>query len=219
VKSTPPSSSASPLSFAGLHVLADDDPRWQAEPAVLAEAACRGGARVIQLRCKHRPDVEVLQLAKSIRQVTLNYGTKFVVNDRIDLALLCEADAVHLGQGDVPPARIPKDLRAQIAIGRSTHTLEQVRAARSEPIRYVAFGPVFETGSKDSPHSARGLPLLSEACALAAPLPLIAIGGIGREHLPHVRAAGAAGFAVIGAVAGSADPEAATRELVRAWAN
>jgi thiamine-phosphate pyrophosphorylase len=140
----------------------------------------------------------------------------FFVNDRFDLALLAEADGVHLGQEDLAPAALPESARARLAIGRSTHTLDEVRAAAREPVDYVAFGPVFGTASKDSPYPARGLALLAEAARLAAPRPLLAIGGIDAARAASLRAAGAAGAAVISAVADADDPVAATRALVAA---
>jgi thiamine-phosphate diphosphorylase len=107
--------------------------------------------------------------------------------------------------------------RARLLLGRSTHTLEQAAAARCEPIDYLAFGPIFGTRSKDSPWGPRGLAQLAEVVRSVRPLPVVAIGGIDADNAASVRAAGAAGFAVISAVAGSDQPEAATRELVAAW--
>jgi thiamine-phosphate pyrophosphorylase len=197
----------------GLHVLADDDPRWKLDPVEQAEAACRGGASVVQLRAKHAGDREALAWARRIRVLTRAAGALFVVNDRFDLALLAQADGVHLGQDDVPPVALPEPARRALAVGRSTHTLDEVSRAVAEPIDYVAFGPVFETHTKATPHAATGLAALAEAVALAAPRPVVAIGGIGPEQVAAVAAAGA-GAAVISAVAGSVDPAAATRELV-----
>jgi thiamine-phosphate diphosphorylase len=137
----------------------------------------------------------------------------FVVNDRFDLALAVGADGVHLGQDDLPPGRLPPETRRRLLIGRSTHTPEQVATARRERVDYVAFGPVFTTGSKQDALPERGLEALAEAVRLALPLPLVAIGGIDRECAPAVVDAGAAGIAVISAVAGAAEPEAMTREL------
>jgi thiamine-phosphate pyrophosphorylase len=199
-------------------VLADDDPRWGGDPVAQARAACAGGAAVVQLRAKSAPDRETLAWAEALRELTRRAGALFVVNDRFDLALAAQADGVHLGQQDLPPRRIPPHLRERLVVGRSTHTLAEARAARSEPVDYVAGGPVFGTTSKDSPHPARGLALLREAAAAVAPLPLVAIGGIHAGNAASAIAAGAAGVAVISAVAGAQDPEAATRALVEAVA-
>lgn len=200
--------------YAGLHVLADDDPRWGRDPVEQAREACRAGAPVVQLRTKHATDRQSLEWARAIRALTREAGARFVVNDRFDLALLADADAVHFGQGDLPPAALPPEVRARLAVGRSTHTPEQLEATRSEPVDYVAFGPVFGTTSKESDYDARGLERLRRAVALAAPRPLVAIGGIQAGHLDALREAGVAGFAVISVVAGAADPVAAARELI-----
>ena len=198
-------------------MLADDDPRWKWDPLAQARAACAGGAAVVQLRAKLAGDRQVLAWGREIRAATQRAGVLFFVNDRFDLALALEADGVHLGQEDLPPARLPEAVRARLLIGRSTHTPEQIRTARDEPVDYLAFGPVFGTHSKRSAWSERGLTALAGAAAEARPRPLVAIGGIDAESAADVRAAGAAGFAVISAVAGASDPEAAVRALCAAW--
>lgn len=200
---------------AGLHVLADDDPRWKHDPVEQARAACRGGAGVVQLRAKHATDREALAWARAIREATAAAGVLFFVNDRFDLALAAGADGVHLGQDDIPPGRIPLAQRERLRIGRSTHTPMQLRAARGEPVDYLAFGPIFGTATKDSAWRPRGLEALATAVAEAAPRPLVAIGGIDAGNVAAVAATGA-GAAVISAVADAADMEAATRALAQA---
>jgi thiamine-phosphate pyrophosphorylase len=203
-----------PKRVAGLHVLADDDPRWRNRVLAQARAACAGGAAVVQLRAKHATDREALALAREIRELTRKAGLLFVLNDRFDLALASGADAVHLGQDDFPPARIPASARAALLVGRSTHTLEQVQRARGEGVDYLGFGPVFGTTSKESAYSARGAALLAKAVECAGGLPVIAIGGIDAARAAEAAKAGAAGVAVISAVADALDPERAVRELV-----
>ncbi len=200
--------------YTGLHVLADDDPRWSKDPVAQARDACEGGSRVVQLRVKHATDVQTLEWARAIRAVTREAGARFVVNDRFDIALLSDADAVHLGQDDLPPEALPADARTRLAVGRSTHTPDQLRATRDEDVDYVAFGPVFGTTSKTSEYTDRGLDALREAARLAAPRPLVAIGGITADCVSAVRDVGAAGFAVISVVAAAPDPVAATADLV-----
>ncbi len=204
--------------YLGLHVLADDDPRWGRDPVAIARDACAAGAPVIQLRTKYATDAQTLDWARTIREITRHAGSRFVVNDRFDIALLAEADAVHLGQGDLPPRALPKEVRDALTIGRSTHTVEQLEAARDEDVDYVAFGPVFGTTSKDSEYGERGLEALQEAVTLAAPRPLIAIGGIQAEHLDELREAGVGGFAVISVVATASDPAATARDLIARFA-
>lgn len=200
----------------GLHVLADDDARWRRGPVAQARAACEGGAAVVQLRAKHSTDRQALEWAREIRALTREHDVLFFLNDRFDLALLAEADGVHLGQEDVPPGRLPESARKALRIGRSTHTLEQVRAACEEPIDYVAFGPVFGTASKESPYAARGVEALAECARIATPRPVIAIGGVDAKRARKAAAAGAAGVAVISAVAAADDMVAATRALASA---
>jgi thiamine-phosphate pyrophosphorylase len=200
----------------GLFVLADDDPRWPNDPIAQARAACAGGAAVVQLRAKHATDRDALAMARVIRRLTAASGTLFFVNDRFDLALLCEADGVHLGQDDLPPGRLPVAARRRLLVGRSTHPRELAETARDEPCDYVALGPVFGTTSKDSPYEARGLARLERVAALVAPRPVVAIGGIDLARVPEVMRAGASGVAVLSAVAAAADPEQATRALARA---
>ena len=94
---TPPPAEHKESFFEGLHVLVDDDPRWRWAPLEQTRFACSGGASVIQLRSKFLTDQEVVELGYRIREQTREAGIQFVMNDRFDLALACEADAVHLG--------------------------------------------------------------------------------------------------------------------------
>jgi thiamine-phosphate diphosphorylase len=170
---------------------------------------------VVQLRAKHATDREALAWAAEIRRLTEASGALFIVNDRFDLALAAGADGVHPGEEDLPPARVLPELRRSLLVGWSTHTEEQVAAAREEPIDYIGFGPVFGTRSKASDYDARGPGLLAAAVKAAAPRPVVAIGGIDTANAHQVVAAGAAGAAVISTVAGAQDPADATRALVR----
>lgn len=207
--------------YGGLHVLADDDPRWSRDPVEQASEALRGGARVIQLRAKHADDRETLAWAERIRVMTLEVDARFVMNDRFDLALAAGADAVHLGQDDLAPADLPATARKRLAIGCSTHDLEQAHAARASDIDYLAFGPVFDTGSVATPYTPRGLAALREIVAAAGALPVVAIGGIEESNLAKVLGCGVAGIAVISALAGAEKPADATRRLVKhpAWSD
>ena len=204
--------------YLGLHVLVDDDPRWGCSPVDQARKACEADVPVVQLRAKHATDRQCLEWAKIIRDLTWEVGARFVMNDRFDLALLAKADAVHLGQKDIAPSAIPEDVRSQLAIGRSTHTEQQLEATRHEDVDYVAFGPVFGTTSKESEFDARGLEALARAVRLAAPRPLIAIGGIELRHLADLQRTGIGGFAVISAVVAAKDPCAAARDFIREFA-
>ena len=141
------------------------------------------------------------------------FDVAFFVNDRFDLALAADADGVHLGQDDIPPSRIPLAARSRLLIGRSTHSLEQALEACEDAVDYIAFGPIFATGSKDSPYDPRGIEQLAEVVRAVQPKPVIAIGGIDLGNVARVTEAGAAGVAVISAIAEAADPCGAARAL------
>ena len=214
---TPPPAEHKESFFEGLHVLVDDDPRWRWTPLEQTRFACSGGASVIQLRSKFLTDQEVVELGYRIREQTREAGIQFVMNDRFDLALACEADAVHLGQTDLPPHAIPEAIRNRLQVGRSTHTLEQARIALEEGVDYVALGPVFGTQSKDSEYDQRGLSTLREIVTTVAPQPVVAIGGITGDNLASVLDTGARGAAVISAVAQAADPVKIVKQLVQTF--
>lgn len=203
--------------YGGLHVLADDDPRWTRDPVEQARHACAGGAQVIQLRAKHATDAQIVDWGHTIRALTREAGARFTLNDRFDLALLTDADAVHLGQGDLPPRALPAEARARLAVGRSTHNAAQARDARREGVDYLAFGPLFGTSSKSTPYTKRGLDALREVVAVAAGCPVVAIGGIATSNAAAVANAGAAGIAVISAVVAADEMADATRELLEAF--
>ena len=196
----------------GVYPLADDDPRWRHDVRAQLKGALTGGARVVQLRLKHTKDGAALELARWAVERAHGSGALLIVNDRFDLADLAGADGVHVGGDDLAPERIPTDVRARLLVGLSTHTLEQVRAARDRPVDYIGFGPVFGTRSKASEYSARGSQQLREAVGLVG-LPVVAIGGIGSGRIAEVATAGARAAAVISAVANADDPAAATRKL------
>ena len=185
------------------------------DPVRSAAAALRGGIDVLQLRCKGPgwPDRAVLRLADRIGALCRRDGVPFFLNDRVDLALACGADGVHLGQSDLSP-RGARDLAGRkLLIGISTHTPRQLLAACRAPVDYVAVGPVFPTLTKPN-RGAVGLALL-KALPAEAP-PTFAIGGITRENLSRVRRAGASRVAVTGAAFRAPDVRAAVRALRRA---
>lgn len=171
----------------------------------LIEAAVRGGVDVVQVREKALPDGELLRVLEDAREITRRLGVPLVVNDRPDLAVLAEADAVHVGQDDLP---VEAARRFGLSVGLSTHAPAEIDAASAD---YVGVGPVHATPTKEG-RPAVGLELLRYA-AQHAGQPWFAIGGIDRTNVEHVVAAGATRVAVVRAIADAADPEAAAREL------
>jgi thiamine-phosphate pyrophosphorylase len=189
-------------------------------PRPVAEAVAalaRGGARIVQLRVKDGPDRRLLALAAEARAAAHAGGALLVVNDRPDVARIVGADGVHVGQDDLDPRSVRALLPPGAIVGFSTHTLEQLAAAASEPVDYVAVGPVFATRSKAAPDPVVGLETVRRARALTS-RPLVAIGGITQGNARSVVAAGADGVAVISALLSQADLEDAARRLQAALA-
>ena len=200
--------------IAGLYPIVDDTPRRRHELRSVLSAILDAGAPVVQLRLKHTPDRESLELARWSVDRAHAAGALLIVNDRFDLAALAGADGVHLGADDVPVERIPPAIRDELLVGLSTHTLEQVEASRARPVDYIGFGPIFATGSKESEYTPRGIPLLAQA-AESAQVPVVAIGGIDTKRIAEVKRAGAAAAAVISAISEAESPLEATRALLR----
>jgi thiamine-phosphate pyrophosphorylase len=196
----------------GLYVIVDPEHCAGRDPSAVAEQALRGGTRALQLRAKHLADASLLALARDLRARCLAHGAAFWVNDRLDIALLSEADGLHLGQEDLPPHEARK-LAPRLKLGLSTHSLDQVRAARAAGVTTIGFGPIFQTRSKERPSPTVGIEGLRAVCAAHPELEVIAIGGIALSHAAELAQAGASYAAVISAVCGAADPEAAARAL------
>jgi thiamine-phosphate pyrophosphorylase len=171
----------------------------------LIEAAVRGGVDVVQVREKGLPDRELLPLLEEARDLTRSLGVPLVVNDRADLALLVEADFVHVGQDDLPVAAAR---RLGLAAGLSTHAPAEIDAADAD---YIGVGPVHATPTKEG-RPAVGLELVRYAAANAS-VPWFAIGGIDRTNVEDVVAAGAVRIAVVRAICDAPDPERAAAEL------
>lgn len=176
-----------------------------------ARAAIAGGADAIQVREKNIPDAQLLALAAEMRELTDETGRLLIINDRPDVAAIIGADGVHLGQGDLPIAEARRLLRPGAIIGKSTHTIEQARAAANEGADYIAVGPMFATATKDAGPIA-GAALLRAAVAEIR-LPIVCIGGITAANAESLTAAGAKCVAVSSAICGAEDPQAAARAL------
>lgn len=161
----------------------------------VARAMLEGGARIVQFRHKGTWTPAVLAQAETIAGDCRQAGAAFVVNDRADFAKLLEA-GLHTGQDDLQPTDCRIVIGYDALLGFSTHNAGQLVAADSEPVDYLAFGPVFETASKENPDPVAGLALLEEIRSDTRK-PLVAIGGIRRETAWRAFAAGADSVAII----------------------
>ncbi len=183
------------------------DAEWRA-----LEAAIDAGVGAIQLREKDLDGGPLLARAERLLARCRRAGVRLLVNDRVDVALAAGADGVHL-PGDGLPVHEARELLGERAlVGRSVHRVDELGAAAGAD--FVVFGPVFETPSKRSFGPPQGIARLAELCR-ASELPVIAVGGITPARIAAVRAAGAAGVAVIGAILEAPDPGAVVREMRR----
>ncbi len=196
----------------GLYVIIDGDWLHGRSHADVTRKAIEGGASVIQLREKTMTKKHLLPLARELKAICSESNVPFIVNDHLDVALDCEADGLHVGQGDLPVDVARRLLKPDQVLGCSASTVEEALAAQSAGADHVGVGSVFATSTKDI--TVLGPERLAEI-KRAVSVPVVAIGGIKRENLSAVMNAGADAAAVITAVVSAEDPAAAARELVR----
>ena len=192
------------LSGAQLYLVCDD------QSDDFLRAALRGGVDIVQLRMKDAADEAILATARRFRRLCTEANALMILNDRPDLASTADADGVHLGQEDMPPAQARGWLGAERLIGLSTHTPGQVDAADAG-VDYIGVGPVNETPTKPG-RPAVGLELVRYA-ATRARIPFFAIGGISAANVDAVLGAGARRIAVVRALTQADDPEAIAGRL------
>jgi thiamine-phosphate pyrophosphorylase len=181
-------------------------------------AALEGGVRAVQLREKDLAAAELYPLARELRTLTARHGARLLINDRLDIALAVDADGVHLGGHSLPVAIVRKILGPDKLIGVSTHHPEEVLAAQRDGADFVTFGPVFFTPSKAAYGEPVGLERLRKACT-SSTLPVFALGGVTRERIAELRAAGSHRAALISAILAAADPAAAAAAILARLGN
>lgn len=206
-----------------LHVLTDFHFQQRHPHAALARLAAAGGADTVQFRQKHGTARDLLANLLPTVAAGRAAGVPVLVDDHLDLALAALADGVHLGRLDLPVA-VARTVLARHEgptriVGATATTAEEAVEAEAAGADYVGFGPVFETRSKASPATTKGLRGLEAACA-AVRIPVVAIAGITPERVRAVLEAGAHGVAVMTAVTTAPDPQAATarfRDEIARW--
>jgi thiamine-phosphate pyrophosphorylase len=171
-----------------------------------------GGVTVVQLREKNVGTREFLDQAFVLRQVTAELGVPLIINDRVDVAIACRADGIHLGQDDMPCALARPIVGEDMIIGVSVSTADEALKAEADGADYLGVGPIFATPTKPDAVPATGLGVLSAICR-AVRIPLVGIGGISEKNASDIIAAGADGVAVVSAIVASPDPGAAARAI------
>ncbi len=193
----------------GLYLVLTEPP---AGYEALTEMAVKAGIAAVQLRYKGDDEQLRLQLAKNMRAITRDSNTLFFVNDRPDIALMAEADGVHLGQEDLPAKEVRKLIGSEMLLGLSTHNLKQVEQANDEPVDYIGFGPLYTTTSKENPDPVIGPEMLARANDIARH-PIVAIGGLTPERINSLDPQTYNNVAVIRAVTRADDPLQAMKTI------
>jgi thiamine-phosphate pyrophosphorylase len=194
------------------HFYAIVDPIAGHDPVDLARTMLEAGARIMQLRLKTATSRDFLAAARAISQLCHRRDAIFIVNDRIDITMLSDADGVHLGQNDLPLEEGRNLLGPDKIIGVSTSSVEIAQAAEIGGADYIGFGPMYPGGLKNTKQG-RGLEGLAQVRA-AVKLPIVAIGGITEATVPEVLAAGADAAAIITDVAKAADIPAKIKSIL-----
>lgn len=167
------------------------------------EEALRGGVTMLQLREKNADGREFLEKAFKLREMTKEYNVKFIINDRVDIAMLCDADGVHIGQSDIPAVQVRKLLGPDKIIGVSARNVEQAQKAKEDGADYLGIGDMFGTTTKlDAKRvSLAELKRIKEEVNL----PAVAIGGLKLSNIDILKECGIDGYAVISAILSKED--------------
>lgn len=199
-----------------LRLYAVTDRGWVGRQTLLeqVEAALQGGVTLVQLREKELTQAEFLEEARQVKALCHKYQVPLIVNDNVDVALESGADGVHVGAEDVPVAEIRKRVGPEFIIGATAKTVQQARGAQAAGADYLGVGAVYPSPTKQA---ALGITKerLKEICA-AVSLPAVAIGGITAPRVAELRGSGIEGVAVVSALFGAEEIQAAARDLRQA---
>ena len=196
-----------------LYLVTDEAAKCRHSLLETVQRAVDGGVTIVQYRSTNPDAGTCYREALPIRDFLASRGVPFIVNNRIDLALALDADGVHIGQRDLPVPAVRAMIGPDRILGLSVSNADQLRAVDAALVDYLGMGPVFPTISKLNAPPVLGVDGFA-ALASQSPLPVVAIGGLDAERARLVRATGAAsGIAVVSAICGAEDPEAAARAL------
>lgn len=202
-----------PVKLPPLYAILDPDQTKGRDSGAVLQALLVGGAKIIQLRAKTFSPRDFLELARAIKERIRQRDCLFIVNDRVDIALACGADGVHLGQDDLPLGAARK-LMPQKIIGISTHSEQQAREAERDGADYIGFGPMFGTTTKETGYAARGTDML-RLIRKAVKIPIVAIGGIKEDNVTQVWQAGADSAAIISDILAATHIDAKVARIAR----
>lgn len=184
-------------------------------PLSVLEEALKNGITLFQWREKGENALvgdAYIQFAKDCQRLCRQYNIPFIINDDVHLAILLDADGVHIGQEDADAHQVRKQFQDKI-LGVSVHTQNELRQAVQDGADYVGIGPIFSTHSKKDAKQPAGTTFLTQASHMIPSLPIVAIGGIKPEHVYDLRQAGADGVSIISAISKAENPAKATRDF------
>ena len=182
----------------------------------VARAMIEGGVKILQYREK-RPAKSFRQMldeCRQLRRLTREHGVLFIVNDYVDIALLAEADGVHVGQDDLPVPAVRKLVGDRKIIGLSTHSPQQARDALAAGADYIGVGPIYSTATKEDVCAPVGLEYLSYAVR-NVPISFVAIGGIKCRHIPEIAGHGARTICLVTEIVGADDIAGMVRQIIQ----
>ncbi|MBY3095466.1 thiamine phosphate synthase [Rhizobium laguerreae] len=177
-----------------------------------ARLAVAGGATMVQLRDKHAGTIRMIQTGRALKQALDGTGALLIVNDDVEAAIAIGADGLHIGQEDMDAMRARAMVGPEMILGLSVESEALANAVDPDLVDYTGVGPVFATPTKADHKQPIGFDGLARLVK-ASPVPSVAIGGLKADHVAQVFAAGAMGLAVVSAICGTPDPEAATRRI------
>jgi len=181
----------------------------------VVEAACKGGATIIQLREKDKSTREYMELAASTHEITVRYGIPLIIDDRVDVALAIGAEGVHVGQSDMPVNLARRLMGADKIIGATTKTVPQALEAYEQGADYLGCGAIYPTTTHVNT-VITPVETLKDVVK-AVPIPVNAIGGLNKDNIFVLKGSGIAGICAVSAIMKAADPETAARELKHAF--
>ena len=164
----------------------------------IVEQMIEGGVDLIQLRGKEKSISELMELSAELHELTVQSFTPLIVNDYAEIARQVPVEGVHVGQDDDPIEIVRQKAAREVLVGKSTHSLEQARAAQGEGADYIGFGPIFATPTKPD-YVPIGLEDISRVHA-EVKLPIFCIGGINIDNLQSVIDAGAKRVVMVSAL-------------------
>jgi len=195
-----------------VYLVLDPDLCREIGMAETTRLAVAGGATIVQLRDKHADTARMIETGRALKAVLAGTGVPLIINDDVEAAIAIGAEGLHVGQSDMAAAIARQRVGHGMILGLSVETEELARRVDPSVVDYVGIGPVFATGTKPDHKQPIGFEGLARIVAMA-PVPAVAIGGVKAQHASLALAAGAKGIAVVSAICGQPDPQAAARGI------